>query len=320
MFLNIVADLVIYVVNTLGFESVVIVFNAFAATAYFMYEKPTFHVKLDFALLAIAVIFPLTFLVQATFNRRDLALSRLADFKACVLSMALFKFTVDWAGNGNVGGRLALPDTFNKQVLRDCRELIQLAYEYLSMPSVSHARYIIFSHKQKGAMRVHMLQNDIAKRLNVLFFECSMHTETMRKYGFPSGEASRLHQFNQYLPQRFEQLRLLKYYRTPQATRSFGRVYILLLPWVCGPYFTWVAEETSIVFALVLGGFEFLVLLGLLNAQRALEDPFVAEVNSIFPGIDNVKLDFEMASMLQALEQFYTNACRKERHLKKELI
>lgn len=317
--LNMLAALFIYVSNTTGFESVVMTANAATASWYYIEQKEHFAVKLDFSFLAFSVVFPLTFLIQSTFSRRDQALTRLADFKACILSSSLFTFTVDWSSkeSGLVGGRLTLPNNFNAQVLHDFREIVQLVYQYLSMPNVSHSRNVVFWSKQNAARRIHGMQNDIVKRLNVLFFDLSMHTEIMRAHGFPSGEASRLHQYHQYLQQRFEQLRLLKYYRTPQATRSFGRAYILLLPWLTGPYFVWVFESTSLAYAIILASFTFLVLLGLLHAQQSLEDPFVTENDSFTPGIDNVKLEFEMATVLQAMAQYYENSNLKqsyERH------
>ena len=132
----------------------------------------------------------------------------------------------------------------------------------------------------------------------------------MREHGFSSSEASRLHQYHAQMQQRFELLRVLKYYRTPQATRSFGRAYVLILPWIVGPYFAWVYEETNddFPYALSLAGFTFLVLLGLMNTIRGLEDPFVDERPGFAQGIDNVRLEYECAAMLQALEQYYVHA------------
>lgn len=157
---------------------------------------------------------------------------------------------------------------------------------------------------------MHALQNSIYQKFNDSMFDMSMHTEFMRKYGFPSGEASRLNQYHQYLQQRFEQLRVLKYYRTPQATRSFGRAYIIILPWLVGPYFAWVYEETNedYPFTLTLAGFTWLILLGLMNAIRGLEDPFKDDIPGWTQGIDNVKVDYECATILQAIEQYYANA------------
>ena len=104
--------------------------------------------------------------------------------------------------------------------------------------------------------------------------------------------------------------RVLKYYRTPQATRSFGRVYIYVLPWLVGPYFAWVFENTEQNYAITisLALFTFLVLLGLLNTQQGLEDPFAMDYTSWTPGIDTVRLEFEFASVLQAIDQYYAQA------------
>jgi len=77
------------------------------------------------------------------------------------------------------------------------------------------------------------------------------------------------------------------------------------------PYFAWVFEEQlagSYAFTLVLAGFTFLVLQGLLNTQQGLEDPFLIDFTSFTPGIDALKLDYEMAVGLQAVEQYYAEA------------
>jgi len=306
--LDLVAAFIIYLGHIIGIQCFLVVTNACMVTWYFCSRAGDFAVKLDFSFLAFSVVFPLTFLVQASFSRRDQALSRLADFKSCVQSTCLLTLLVDWpCGSELTGGRQTMPSQFNMNVAQDSKELLKLVYEYLSMPVVSHARNIVFSKQRLTTKRVHALQNDIIKRINDVIFDFHLHTEEMRKYGFPSGEASRLHQYHQYLQQRFEQLRQLKYYRTPQATRSFGRVYLYVLPWFCGPYFAWVFVSTNYIFTISLAGFTFIVLLGLLNAQQGLEDPFLPDYSSWAPGIDTVKLDYEIAVALQAIEQYFAN-------------
>ncbi len=80
------------------------------------------------------------------------------------------------------------------------------------------------------------MQNDLLKRINAKFGDFFMHVEMMKQCGFPAGEASRLAQFHAALQDKFEQLRYVKYYRTPQATRSFGRAYVICLPWWFGKF------------------------------------------------------------------------------------
>jgi hypothetical protein len=312
LLLNILAAFTIWFINMLSVETFVVAFNAAGAASYFGREKRRgeWELKLDFSFLAFAVVFPLTFLISSTFARREQAFSFLADFKSSVLSAALMTLSVDWPNDkGDLyNGRLQLPERFNRQVAKDFRELVKLVYEYLSMPQVAHGRNHVFWNKQRATKRVHALQNGIVQDINDYMYDFAIHTEDMKRHGFPSGEASRLHQYHQYVRQRFEHLRQFKYYRTPQATRSFGRVYIFVLPWMSGPYWAWVAEGTHLWFSIILSAFTFLVLLGLLNAQNSLEDPFVADHQSLMPGIDTIKLDFEMAVTIQAIEQYYVNA------------
>ena len=308
--LNICADFYMYFLGIFGFETVLVAANAVFATFYFCENADDYSVRLDFSFLAFSIIFPLSFLIQSTFSRRDQALTRLADYRSAILSTALYTLTVDWpsSSDNRIGGRLDLPVNFDEAVVRDCRQLIKLTYEYLSMPVVSHGRNIVFSCEQESTKRVRALQNDIVKQINDLMFDFFLHTEIMRKHGFPSGEASRLTQFHQYLQQRFDHLRYLKYYRTPQATRSFGRAFIFFLPWLNGPYFAHVYQSTNYTFVMILAVFTYLVLLGLLNTQCGLEDPFVSNITSWTPGIDTVKLEYELAVTLQALEQYFAQS------------
>jgi hypothetical protein len=127
-------------------ESTVAVLNAVFATYFYCRNADRLSAKLDFAFLAFSVVFPLTFLIQSVFSRRDQALQRLADFKGAVLAAVLMTLTCDWAtsdGSSTTMGRLELPPQFNRIVVQDFRNLVLLVYEYLSMPQVSHARNVV---------------------------------------------------------------------------------------------------------------------------------------------------------------------------------
>ena len=312
---NVAGAFYIVFAHTFSFETLVTLANAALVTLFYVQRHERFAAKLSFGFLAFSVIFPLSFLIQSTFRRRERALEYLADFRSCVLSTALFTFTVDWAdgqGNPTGGRRRSLPPSFDTAALQDFRRLLKLVHQHLSMPSVDHARHTAFWFKQPQRIHIYSRHNYILKCVNEIMVDLSSHTEVMRKAGFSSGEASRLHQFHQYAELRFEKLRNLKLYRTPQATRSFGRVFIYLLPWWSGPYFAWVYEEMGVMesyaFPITLAMFTFLVLQGLLNTQQAMEDPFLVNYLNWTPGIDTVKLDYEFAIALQAVEQYYAEA------------
>merc|ERR1712196_478436 len=94
-----------------------------------------------------------------------------------------------------------------------------------------------------------------------------------------------------FLIRDFEQLHNIKEYRTPQGTRSFARVFIILMPWFYGPYAVWISRSPSQDMARTDSGFALLfslalsvAMVGLYNVQRALQDPFDED------GLDDIKV------------------------------
>ena len=75
----------------------------------------------------------------------------------------------------------------------------------------------------------------------------------MLKYaGMPGNESSRIRQFTKEAHYAWENMRFLKTYRTPMATRAFARVYILIHPIFWGPYY---AQLVSDILQDKAGGF-----------------------------------------------------------------
>ena len=54
--------------------------------------------------------------------------------------------------------------------------------------------------------------------------------------GLPGNEAARLRQYNSLMMGQWETIRNVKRYRTPLTTRVFARLYILMHPFIMGPY------------------------------------------------------------------------------------
>ena len=71
-----------------------------------------------------------------------------------------------------------------------------------------------------------------------------------------------------------------------------------------GPYTAFVANATGLAFSIALSGFSMIVFLGLMNSQINLEDPFTESDG----GYDHIKLRYELASCLQALELHFRRA------------
>lgn len=72
-----------------------------------------------------------------------------------------------------------------------------------------------------------------------------------------------------------------QFYRTPQATRSFTRLFILVLPIFYGPYYVYLMDSDdthhmNFGFCLLLSIVTSLIMIGIFNVEKAMEDPFAA--------------------------------------------
>ena len=101
------------------------------------------------------------------------------------------------------------------------------------------------------------------------------------------------------------------------------------IPTVYGPYYAWCAGKvftvdtesevvsastaTSYAFALCLSLFTTLVLLGLINAGRRLEDPFTGQ------GIDDIRVSEDCESFRMFLTENFERA-KKRRRQRKEFV
>ncbi|TDH65876.1 hypothetical protein CCR75_006706 [Bremia lactucae] len=149
----------------------------------------------------------------------------------------------------------------------------------LIMPTVTRGRHRLTSHGRILASQsiapVKHLQLQVIQTIRQLHDQ----VEVMKACGMPANEASRVNQYHWLLLARLERLQNIKFYRTPQATRSFTRLFILVLPVFYGPYYVFIAREnenqaTNFAFCLLLSVSTSLLMLGIFNVERTMEDPF----------------------------------------------
>ena len=153
--------------------------------------------------------------------------------------------------------------------------------QFLTLPTFSRTRHrILRSGRHEAARTV-----EVAYRLFDMFctqrmLKLTMLTETLKAEGLPSGEISRISQFVRFIGEAMEDLRCIKTYRTPQALRSFGRLFTIFLPPFYAPTFAQLSINTGslglgITFALITS----LGLCALFESVQILEDPFVAYIS-----------------------------------------
>ena len=139
----------------------------------------------------------------------------------------------------------------------------------------------------------HLIDSIETQRLTRLI----MYSERLKKIGLPSGEISRIRQYERFISLTVEQLRLIKMYRTPQALRSFARIFTVFLPPFYAPTFAQVARETgSLGMGICFGIIACLCLTCLFESLQVLEDPFTAFL--ALDGID-VREEFEVLHYAQ---------------------
>jgi len=313
-FADILAAAYIFWIHTYSLESLAVCLNAAGASCFFLFYLPAYgHYlasKLDFTFLSFAVVFPLTFLVQQSFRRREQVLVLLADFKALLLNLFLAKILWDFPNKRTKewGGLVDLPDTFFQESRDVAAEMLQEVFNFLSLATALKGRHLVMKTHNRKLLHTKSEISASLDNIGALFRKSFGQVEFMKSQGLSANEASRMNQYHWFLQARIERLRQFKMYRTPQANRSFGRVYMYLLPWFSGPYFAWVASlggssstQANHAFAIALSVFTFLLLFGLINAGRYLEDPFVKI------GYDNVDLVSDFNATLKQLNSHIKN-------------
>jgi hypothetical protein len=319
--LDIVAATYVYFAHTVNFEGFLVLCNSTAVTAFYLYyvdpETNTYLAsRLDFSILSFSVVFPLTSLLQQAFTRREQSLMALGDLKALIIHIAMASLTWDFVDqySKKYDGRSQVDEDFDERVLKATTGFLRLVYEFMSMPMVSRARHYVIPDQLRERAFVHKMQDKLLQQISRVMLDLYENVEELKWWGLPGNEAARINQYHWLLQQRFEILRNIKYYRTPQVTRSFGRFYIFALPWMFGPYFAYVGsrqigdDQTNVGFAFALSGFTFLVLMGLINGGRRMEDPFAEEM-----GFDNVHLKHDLAACTQIIVYQYRLAEQKRK-------
>jgi len=149
---------------------------------------------------------------------------------------------------------------------------------FLTLPTASRSRHRMTRSGRLEAARTMevaylLIESMTAQRLTRLTY----YSERLKKIGLPSGEISRIRQYERFLSDVIEQLRMVKLYRTPQALRSFGRVFTILLPPFYAPVNAQVARDTqSLAVGITFGIITALALTALFESMEVLEDPFTA--------------------------------------------
>lgn len=315
----------IFIMYLFTLESVIVSAISAATTLFYCRTSIGGHVfagNLSWTFISFAVVFPLTYSIGEAFKRREEALRELAGLKATIYNVCLAHTDWSW-GTDPDKGRDLLPKVFvenTKEIilgaLQEMRE--GLAHcEYKPDPWVEAMVWVGGPELRALQHQASQLLRDRSFTVSKRFQQLSLAVENMKALGLPGPEASRIRQFAMIAQAHWEKLCMIKNYRTPQATRAFARIYILLHPFFFGPYYAYVAgslaprgsSHTDEYFAMALSILTSLAMVGLFNVRYALEDPFNEEQGLL----DAIHLQSEFDDMVKTVCMFTTaGACNEE--------
>lgn len=207
-------------------------------------------------LIGVAIVFPVVFSISAAYTRRETALQRLSDFKGHAI--ALFYAARDW------------PSNKENDLAPRMKELIRKMYSLMS---------VMYRTKTDG----NWIEDE--KKMYSMFSDLSLLTMEFRNHGVQSGEISRISQYVSKIMIAFDNMKIIKRYRTPITLRSYSKFFIYAFPIVYGPYFASTFHDFSAHLEYVMPVLYSFILVSLDNIQDHLENPFDAV------GEDDIDID-----------------------------
>ena len=237
-------------------------FCAVLAVAVWLCYRHEWYLNIQPTVFLNTLLFPLSFAVNAAYQRRECGLQHFANFKAGVLSLCLLHR--GWRFEPN------LPTDF-----LDCsRDCIHTAF---------------------GAARAYLMaRNEVEKHQSLKLFyetvaEITLLNDVLRLSDVPPPLVAAAVRDLKEAMGAFEALRAYADYRTPSTIRIFIHLLIYLIPLVLTPYFAHLATQGHPALAIAGGALIALPFLLLNNLQRSLENPFAGDHTSSDP--DDIRLD-----------------------------
>jgi hypothetical protein len=319
--LNFAAAIVVFARHIISLEMIVSVILNVSLTVY-LFQKIQKDPNsldgsiMDFVLLSFAVIIPLSNTIQMAFKRRDEALYNMASFRATVVEIFLAHAMWDWnqvPGSVTESGRTRSSVDWARHANNVLNELLAIAHEltrFLTLPSSTRARHRSLTYFEAEARQTQAVADEFHKSIVYRISTVGDYCEILKREGIPGNEAARVRQWERFLVEYCEKLRMLKLYRTPQALRSFGRLFSMLLPALYCPFFAEMSYKlASLPFGIAFAVITSVALTGLFETVSQFEDPFAAEASVL----DGIRVHQELVGnltpqLLMLMEKYFPHA------------
>ena len=234
-------------------QTLVIIALSLVATAICVWQE--IYIELPTTLIAIAIVFPIVFSINAAYRRREDALNNFASLKSNAI--ALFYAHRDW-----------LPKE-DRQHSERMKALIERLLHNI------HISLSVKKDKEVQCQNVFAVCSEISKSM-----------EDLRHAGVSGSEVSRCNQYLKQIMTDFEKMKNIRLYRTPLSLRAYSSIFLNGFPILFAPYFAFISDDSNYNYVgYLVAAFYSLVLVSLDNIQEDLENPF----DQI--GADDLKLD-----------------------------
>jgi hypothetical protein len=248
---------------------------------------------MNYVILAFAVTSPIAAAIGMAFTRRERALESIADFRSFAHQLYIAHSLWDWPENGGRQGSQmdirAHSDSVMAQIVCIGDELAR----FLTLPTTSRSIHRMTSlGRTEAAATVEVAYRLLESITSHRIARLCVYGERIKAAGLSAGEVSRIRQYERWLESSVERLRMIKMYRTPQAFRSFARIFTFVLPPFYAPTYAQVAIDThSLGMGVAFGIVTAVCLTALFECLQVLEDPFVGYLT--LDGID-VQEEFQV--------------------------
>lgn len=250
--LNLGASVFIFAWTQLNADSVLGCTCAVISTIFY-HRSDTDGINMSWLVVSLVVIFPISQGIGMAFKRREVALKQLGILVGNLRAVwgAAHTWTVKSASSPSGFKRVLNlypePEDAKLQMRQLFEELLTSLITYFNIPRWGRARHqftcsgVCDEDEQRMLSRLshqHLLAVDGA------LGRMQRMVQDFKAKGLPGGEAHRLDQYISKISIAFENLTVIKEYRTPQAFRAFARVNILvvtvlygeLLSFICCTY------------------------------------------------------------------------------------
>lgn len=237
-----------------AFDGHVLAITALALLATWLSIRWGVVADLPGEIIAVAIVFPIVFSIQASYKRREDALRYLGRLRGML--SGLYLAHRDWPRTDR--------EAHAARGAEVCRALDVSICRALSAGSTADAATL----------------QDVGAR----FSDMSRSIEVLRDAGVQGAELSRVNQYLGLTLGDYENLRAIVEYRTPASLRAHSKMFLNIFPILYAPDYAHIAQEGGAWLGYAVAAAVAVVLAGLDNIQDGLENPFDSR------GVDDVRL------------------------------